>query len=75
MARGRPELDRERLVQRLPPVEYRRAADEQQLFDEASLPRSVPLMLKIDQEAEYLLCREVAERALGSVPDPDDLPE
>jgi hypothetical protein len=56
-------------------VEYRRAPDEQQLFDEASLPASLPLMLKLDQEAEYLLCREVAERALGSVPEPDSLPD
>lgn len=69
-----PGLDRERLVALLPEVEYRRAPDEQQLFDEASLPASLPLMLKLDQEAEYLLCREVAERALGSVPEPDSLP-
>jgi hypothetical protein len=68
-------LDRERLVRRLPALEYHRAPDEQQLFDEASLPMSLPLMLKLDQEAEYLLCREVAEVALGSVPDPPELPE
>jgi hypothetical protein len=71
---GPPVLDRERLVGLLPPVEYRRAPAEQQLFDEASLPASLPLMLKLDQEAEYLLCREVALRALGSVPEPDSLP-
>ncbi|MCR6489809.1 hypothetical protein M8542_44055 [Amycolatopsis sp. OK19-0408] len=71
---GRSVLDRERLVALLPEVEYRRAPDEQQLFDEASLPASLPLMLKLDQEAEYLVCREVAERALGSVPEPDSLP-
>jgi hypothetical protein len=63
------------LLERLPPVEFRRAQDEEQLFEEASLARSLPLMLNIDQEAEYLLCREVAERTLGSVPDPADLPE
>lgn len=71
---GQPQLDRERLVRRLPPVEYHRAPDEQQLFDETSLPTSLPLMLKLDQEAEYLLCREVAKRVLGFVPDPE-LPE
>jgi hypothetical protein len=71
---GPPGLDRERLVGLLPTVEYRRAPDEQRLFDEASLPASLPLMLKLDQEAEYLLCREVAERVLGSVPEPDSLP-
>ncbi len=70
----RPSLDRERLVGLLPPVEYRRAPDEQQLFDEASLPASLPLMLKLDQETEYLLCREVAARALGYVPEPESLP-
>ncbi|TYK43652.1 hypothetical protein [Actinomadura decatromicini] len=70
----RPTLDRERLVRRLPPVEYHRSPDEQQLFDEASLPKSLPLMLRLDQEAEYLMCREVAEETLGAVPDPDDLP-
>lgn len=72
---GPPRLDRERLVGMLPPVEYRRAADEQQLFDEASLPASLPLMLRLDQESEYLLCHEVAERALGSVPEPVPLPD
>jgi hypothetical protein len=70
-----PSLDRDRLVGLLPPVGYRRAADEQHLFDEASLAASLPLMLKLDQETEYLLCREVAERALGSVPEPESLPE
>ncbi|WP_410631592.1 hypothetical protein [Amycolatopsis sp. cmx-4-83] len=55
-------------------MEYRRAPDEQQLFDEASLPASLPLMLKLDQETEYLLCREVAARALGYVPEPESLP-
>lgn len=73
--RRREELDRERLVRLLPPVEYRRVPDEQQLFDEASLPASLPLMLGLDQEAEYQLCRDVAERALGSVPEPDALPD
>ncbi len=68
-------IDRERLVGLLPPVEHRRAPDEQRLFDEASLPVSLPLMLKLDQETEYLLCREVAQRALGSVPEPESLPE
>src|SRR5262249_55070820 len=67
---GPPRLDRERLVRRLPPVEYRRAPDEQQLFDEVSLPASVPLMLELDQETEYLLCRKATERLLGFVPDP-----
>ncbi|MFE0099023.1 hypothetical protein [Streptomyces sp. NPDC059009] len=72
--RRRPRLDRGPLLDQLPPVEYRRSADEQELFEEASLAHALLLMLKVDQEAEYLLCREVAERAIGSVPGPDDLP-
>ena len=70
-----PSVDRDRLVGLLPPVEYHRETDERQLFDEAALPAALPLMLKLDQEAEYLLCRAVAERALGSVPEPEALPE
>lgn len=71
----RPALDRKRLAARLPPAEYSRASAVQQLFDEVSLPNSLPVVLRLDQEAEYLLCREVARHALGSVPEPDDLPE
>jgi hypothetical protein len=70
--RRRPPLDRERLVERLPPVEYHRDAEEEQLFEQASLAQSLLLMVKVDQEAEYVLCREVAEHALGSLPDPPE---
>ncbi|MCX4820100.1 hypothetical protein OG883_09315 [Streptomyces sp. NBC_01142] len=60
------------LLDRLAPVEHRPAADEEQLFEQASLARVLLLMVKVDQEAEYLLCRELAEHALGSVPEPRD---
>ena len=53
-------------------MEYHRGAEEEQLFEQASLAQSLLLMVKVDQEAEYVLCREVAEHALGSLP---DLPE
>lgn len=63
------------LLDRLPPVEHRPAADEDQLFEQASLARVLLLMAKVDQEAEYLLCRRLAEHALGTVPEPGESPE
>ncbi|TLQ42084.1 hypothetical protein [Streptomyces marianii] len=63
------------LLDRLPPVEHRPAADEDQLFEQASLARVLLLMVKVDQESEYLLCRELAEHALGAVPEPGESPE
>ncbi|MFG2717442.1 hypothetical protein ACGFW5_03910 [Streptomyces sp. NPDC048416] len=67
--------DHAALLDRLPPVEHRPAADEDQLFEQSSLARVLLLMVKVDQEAEYLLCRELAEHALGAVPDPGEAPE
>ncbi|MEU9117534.1 hypothetical protein AB0D04_38835 [Streptomyces sp. NPDC048483] len=67
--------DHDGLLDRLAPVEHRPAADEDQLFEQASLARVLLLMVKVDQEAEYLLCRELAEHALGTVPEPGESPE
>jgi hypothetical protein len=67
--------DRAALLDRLPPVEHRPAADEEQLFEQAGLAQVLLLMVKVDQEAEYRLCRELAEHALGSVPDPGEVDE
>ncbi|MEU9211257.1 hypothetical protein AB0D27_25780 [Streptomyces sp. NPDC048415] len=67
--------DRAALLDRLAPVEHRPAADEEQLFEQAGLARVLLLMVKVDQEAEYLLCRELAEHALGSVPEPGESPD
>ncbi|MGW0138121.1 hypothetical protein [Streptomyces calvus] len=67
--------DRAALLDRLPPVEHRPAADEDQLFEQASLARVLLLMAQVDQETEYQLCRRLAEHALGSVPDPGVPPE
>ncbi|MBB4711776.1 hypothetical protein [Streptomyces luteogriseus] len=72
--RGRT-LDRAALLDRLPTVESRPAADEKQLFEQAGLARVLLLMVKVDQESEYLLCRELAAHALGSVPDPGEVSE
>lgn len=62
----------DRLLDRLPPVEYRPAADSDRLFEEASIGKTLLLMLRVNQESEYLICRAVAEHALGSVPEPDE---
>ncbi|MFD6168954.1 hypothetical protein [Streptomyces coeruleorubidus] len=72
--RGRT-ADRAALLDRLPAVESRPAADEKQLFEQAGLARVLLLMAKVDQESEYLLCRRLAEHALGTVPDPGEVSE
>ena len=72
--RGRT-TDRAALLDRLPAVESRPAADEKQLFEQAELARVLLLMAKVDQESEYLLCRRLAEHALGTVPDPGEVSE
>jgi hypothetical protein len=59
----------------LPAVEYQPTTDEDQLFEQASIARVLLLLLKINQESEYLLCRTLAKHALGSVPEPADLSE
>ncbi len=71
--RRRRQLDRGRLLDRLLPLEYRPASEDERLFDQASLARVLLVMVGVDQESEYQLCREVAERALGSVPDPGEI--
>jgi hypothetical protein len=63
------------LLDRLPPVEYQPTADEDQLFDQEPIGQVLLPLLKIDQESEYLLCRRLAEHALGHVPEPADLAE
>ncbi|WP_406503500.1 hypothetical protein [Streptomyces sp. NBC_00212] len=75
MPRKHPQADRAGLLDRLPPVEHKPAADEDQLFEQSSLARVLLLLVKVDQEAEYLLCRELAEHALGTVPDPGETPQ
>ena len=72
--RRRRPLDRDRLLNRLGAVERRAAPDDERLFDQASLGRVLLLMVGVDQDNEYELCRQVAERALGSVPDPGEIP-
>ncbi|MDX2543290.1 hypothetical protein ACOT81_43635 [Streptomyces sp. WI04-05B] len=60
------------LLDRLPPIEHRPAPDQDQLLEQASLARVLLLMARVDQETEYRLCRELAEHALGEVPEPGE---
>ena len=39
-------------------------------FEQASIAKVLLLMVRVNQEAEYLLCRELAEHSLGRVPEP-----
>lgn len=67
--RMRP-VDLDGLLDRLPPVQYRAATDDDRLFEQASIAKVLLLMLRVNQEAEYLLCRRLAGHALGRVPRP-----
>ncbi|WP_105971240.1 hypothetical protein [Streptomyces geranii] len=60
------------LLDRLPPVEHRPPPDQDQLLEQASLARALLLLVRVDQEAEYRLCRDLAEHALGAVPEPGE---
>lgn len=73
--RRRPVFDRERLLDRLPESEYHPAEDAENDFARASLPQVALLLAGVDQEREYRLCRETAERLIGAVPDADEIPE
>jgi hypothetical protein len=44
-------------------------------FGNISLARSLGLLAELDHEHEYKLCRAVAERFLGQVPEPDRIDE
>lgn len=68
-------LDRKHLLNRLEPATYTPAADEQQIFDQASLGRVLPLLVGADQEGTYQLVREVTTVVLGHVPDLEDFPQ
>lgn len=74
----RPRTERRRtadhgaLLDRLPPVEHKPAPDQDQLLEQASLARVLLLLVRVDQEAEYRLCRDLAEHALGEVPEPGE---
>jgi len=58
------------LVGRLPAVPYVPAAEDDQLLEESSLAHALRALARVDQDSEYRLCRELAEHALGEVPDP-----
>ncbi|WP_040811537.1 hypothetical protein [Nocardia concava] len=65
--RYKPRLDGQKLVERLPEIEYRPAHDDEQLFDHTELARVLLLTIGVDQESEYRLCLNVIQRAVGSI--------
>jgi len=67
--RMRP-VDLDGLLDRLPPVRYQAVADDERLFEQASIAKVLLLMLRVNHESEYLLCRRLAQHALGRVPEP-----
>jgi hypothetical protein len=70
----RTRLDRDSLVSHLSPIDYEPDDDERQLFEQAGLGRVLPLLLGLDQDLEFALCRDVARHRLGTEPDPGALP-
>lgn len=42
-------------------------------MEQMSLARSMLKLADINQEKEYLLCRALAEKLLGKVPEPEEL--
>ncbi|HJY60916.1 MAG TPA: hypothetical protein VJ418_31430 [Streptosporangiaceae bacterium] len=67
-------LERDSLVGYLSSIDYEPDADERQLFEQAGLGRVLPLLLGLDQDLEFALCRDVARHRLGADPDPGALP-
>lgn len=70
LSRRMPPVDLAGLLDALPPIEYRPAADDDRLFEQASIAKVLLLMLRVNQESEYLLCLRVAVHSLGSVAEP-----
>lgn len=71
---GRSRIDRDKLLRGLPVIEppEEEAADAGE-FEQASLAGALLMLVGVDQESEYVLCRKVAEHLLGEIPEPDDL--
>lgn len=70
----RARFDRDSLAGDLSPITYQPDPDDQQQFEQAGLGRALPLLLGLDQDQEFALCRDTARHRLGFEPDPDALP-
>jgi len=71
--RGKSLIDREALLNRLPPIEYKPGDDaDDRDFEQASLARALLNLVEVDQEREHTICQSVARHLLGEVPGPDD---
>lgn len=71
--RRRPVFDRQRLLDRLDALEFRRTEEDERLYAEASLPKAALQLAEVDQDQEYQLCRDAAEHLTGSLPDPGEI--
>jgi len=65
--RGRRRLDRQELLTRLDRIEQVPSVDADEL-DRDNLARAVLSLAGLDQDTEYLLCRQVAGHLLGHDP-------
>jgi hypothetical protein len=67
-------LDRDELISRLDPIEYKPAEDgDQQQLEQMNLGGVLLALADINHEREYEVCRRVAEHLLGDVYEPEDL--
>jgi hypothetical protein len=66
-------LDKKELLATLPVDTKDLDKAEDVPLEQMSLARSFLKLADISQEQEYLLCRKLAERLLGRVPEPEDL--
>lgn len=72
MAQGR--LDKQKVLATLEvAVDDPPDGAEDIVVEQMSLARSVLKLAGVNREEEYKLCRSVAERLLGRVPEPEDM--
>ena len=66
-------LDRMKLIERLARIQREKSEDRKhENLDSMGFAASLLALAGIDHEREYTLCRSLAERLLGKVPEPDD---
>lgn len=63
----RSRLDRQALLDRLPPIQLDPADDDR--IEMPSLARMLLTLVEVDQETEFALCERVVRHLLGTRPD------
>ncbi len=67
-------LDYEKLIERLPTIEFEgQADDEQSNFEQMSLAGVLLTLADVGPETEYLSCRKAALHLLGQLKEPEDI--